>query len=68
MEVWIITGGYQSSDQYGPLIFSKKPSEDLLERIAFCWDGDEEERDGPGDFGSYVYLNVYKITVDDFIE
>jgi hypothetical protein len=63
MKIWIVTGDSESSDHYGPLAFSKKPSKKQLKKIAHGWDGTEEE-DGPGYYGSYVYLTVKNIEVD----
>jgi hypothetical protein len=56
-------GESESGDSYGPFVFSTKPTEDLLKRIAHYCDGGEEE-DGPGDFGSYVFLGVTSCLVD----
>jgi hypothetical protein len=63
MKIWVVTGDSESSDHYGPFVFSKKPSKELLKKIAFDCDGDDEE-DGPGNYGSYVYLTVEKIEID----
>ena len=57
--VWIVTGHSESGDDFGPLVFWDKPTESELEEIAYDWDG-TDERDGPGDYGSYVFLTVSK--------
>jgi hypothetical protein len=64
MKMWIVTGSSESGDNYGPLAFSKNPSKKMLSTIAFCWDGNPEEKQGPGFDGSYVYLKVYGVIVD----
>jgi len=61
--VWVVSGDSESSDHYGPLVFSDEPSEETYKEIAHSWDGDEDE-DGCGDFGSYVYLQVDEVEVD----
>jgi len=61
--IWILTAHSESGDDFGPLAFSKKPTEAKLKKIAFDWDGEETE-DGPGDYGSYVYLDLSEVEVD----
>jgi len=61
-KVWIVTGKSESGDSYGPLAYDKKPSKAVLKRLAFSWDAGEGS-DGPGDFGSYVYLDVTQVEV-----
>lgn len=63
MKVFVLTGHSESGDDYGPLVFSLKPKKKQLREIAHDWDGDENE-DGPGNFGSYVYLSLYAVKVD----
>jgi hypothetical protein len=63
MKIWIVTGESESSDHYGPLAFSKKPSKSKLSELAHSWDGDEEKQ-GTGLDGSYVYIDVSCIVVD----
>lgn len=55
--VWIVTGHSESGDDYGPVAFSYKPSDIELEDLACLWDGKDNE-EGPGDYGSFVYLTV----------
>ena len=33
MKLWVVTGESESSDHYGPLVFSKKPSEERLKKL-----------------------------------
>ncbi len=63
-EVYVVWGNSESGDNYGPFVFSKKPSKSTMKQIALDCDS-TEELDGPGDFGSYVYLRCEKVTVDE---
>ena len=63
MKIWIVTGESESTDHYGPLAFSKKPTKSQLSKIAHDWDGDEEKQ-GSGFDGSYVDLDVSCVVVD----
>ena len=60
--VWVVLGASESGDDYGPVIFWDKPSEEKLKEMAHDWDGCAEE-DGPGNYGSYVYLAVDKVRI-----
>jgi hypothetical protein len=62
-KVWVLSGVSESSDHFGPLVFAEKPSEERQKQIAFSWDGNEDE-DGPGDFGSYVYLELEEAVIE----
>jgi len=61
--IWIVTGKSESGDDYGPFSYKHKPTDDQLRELCHMVDGDENE-DGPGDYGSYVHLNVKETTVD----
>ena len=61
--VWVLTGHSESGDDFGPLVFAKKPTEREQKEIAFSWDGDEG-RDGLGDYGSYVSLTLSEVEVE----
>ena len=63
MKVWVVTGESESSDHYGPFVLSKEPTEAKLREICENCDW-SEDGDGPGDFGSYTYLNVTECIVD----
>ena len=63
-KVFVVTGHSESGDDYGPEVFTKKPSKSQLKKLAHDWDGDEDE-DGPGHYGSYVYLEVSERDVKD---
>lgn len=52
---WVVTGRSESSDFYGPFIFKKKPTDAQLKKICELDAGDW---DGPGKFGSYIYLTL----------
>jgi hypothetical protein len=64
-KVVVVTGRSESGDDYGPWVFDKRPSEKFMEAFLreyspceFLDDEDYEnyEDEGPGDFGSTVYL------------
>lgn len=63
MKVWVVTGDSESGDDYGPFVFSKKPSKEKLRKLCeeHC---DWGEGDGPGNFGSYTYLTTTACEVD----
>lgn len=66
-EVCVVTGHSESGDDYGPWVFTKRPSEEymkafLKEYAAGDWDDDE---DGPGEFGSYVHLRYHTCSIDE---
>lgn len=46
-----------------PMYTAKKPGKKLLKSLALEWDS-TEELDGPGDYGSYVYLSVAEVEVE----
>jgi hypothetical protein len=62
--VFVVTGHSESGDDYGPVVFTKEPSDAKLKELAHSWDGDEDE-DGCGDFGSWVYLSVSETEVEE---
>jgi len=58
--IWIVTAHSESGDDYGPKRYNHKPTEeDLREFIKAT--GEELDCDGPGDFDSYVHLEVNKV-------
>ena len=61
--VYVVRGRSESADEYGSLVFSKKPSEKKLKELCFSWDGDLEDPTGNGDYGSYVSITVEKVIV-----
>lgn len=62
-KVWVITADSESGDDYGPYLFSKKPSKKDEEEIVKLLD--YEDGNGPGDYGSFVYLKVDECLIDD---
>jgi hypothetical protein len=60
--VWVIGGTSESGDHFTPLVFKRKPNKKKLSEIAHSWDGDENF-EGCGDYGSYVYLKIDKVEV-----
>lgn len=67
MNICIITAESESGDHYGPFAFSKKPNKKTLEQLAFSLDGNED-KDGPGDYGSYVTLRIENVEVDEMLK
>ena len=65
MKVWTVCGKSESGDDYGPYVLDFEPDEFTKSRIAHEWDGwwDEGEPEGPGSYGSYVYLEVEETEV-----
>lgn len=61
--VWVVTGTSESGDDYGPEIYKFEPTDDVLRALVFEWDGDAESPNGPGDYGSYVYLDTQRLRV-----
>ncbi len=56
---WIITGKSESGDEGYPKVFTAEPTEkDLKKYISNM--GEKINRNGPGHFGSYVYLKVWE--------
>lgn len=64
MKVWVVTGHSESGDDYGPYVYNKKPGKKLLKSLVLDWDS-TDELDGPGDYGSYVFLKVDEADVED---
>ena len=54
--VFVVTGKSESGDSYGPYVYKTKPSDKVLKELVKGLD--YGEGDGPGDYGSYVYLSV----------
>lgn len=72
--MYIVTGESESGDNYGPELFAEKPTDEQLSKWAHERDGwhtagfdslqemIDAEEDGPGDYGSYVYVTVVERT------
>lgn len=63
VKVWAVLADSESSDHYGPFLYHKKPTEEQLETLAK--ELDYGDGNGPGDFGSYVYLDVKEVSFED---
>lgn len=57
MKIWVITGHSESGDDLEPVLYLNEPTEEEKKELALEFDSDED-LDGPGDYGSYVYLKV----------
>ena len=61
---YVVTCKSESGDSYGPYLFATEPTDEKLE--AFFREEcpcEFEEGDGPGDWGSYLYVHVNKVEV-----
>jgi hypothetical protein len=65
MNVWVTWAHSESGDDYGPCVLAKKPTKKKLE--AFWREyapGDfSDENDGPGNWGSWLYVSLEERTV-----
>jgi hypothetical protein len=60
MKVYVLTALSESGDYYGPFVFDKEPTEAIQRKIIEEEIGEELDVDGPGDFDSYVYLEIHQ--------
>lgn len=63
VKVWAVLADSESSDRYGPFLYHKKPTNEQLEKLAK--ELDYGDGDGPGAYGSYVYLTVKEVEFED---
>lgn len=62
--VYVLTAESESDDHYGPYVLAKKPTDKELElfwRERGDW-GDEDD-EGPGDWGSWMYTRCEEVEV-----
>ncbi len=59
--IWIIRAKSESGDSYGMRKYDHEPTEADKRDYILTVTPEEINMDGPGDFGSYVYLTVEKI-------
>jgi hypothetical protein len=59
--IYIVTGKSESGDDYGPKKYDHKPTKKELRSFISEETPEELDCDGPGDFGSYVYLEVTEL-------
>lgn len=57
-KIWIVRGKSESGDSYGPKRYNYEPTEEDLRNFIKNETDEELDCDGPGDFDSYVYLEV----------
>lgn len=57
-KLWFITATSESGDDYGPKAYRSKPTQEEMRDFIKNETPEELDCDGPGDFGSYVYLEV----------
>lgn len=60
---YVVTGKSESSDIMTPAVFSKKPTDEQLKKCIESM-GESINEDGPGDFGSWVFLKIYEVKED----
>lgn len=60
-EKWQVYGCSESGDRYDTVIYNRKPTTDDLRNYILNETPEEIDIGGPGEFGSYVYLNVKKL-------
>ncbi len=62
MKVWVVTVMNTLGDDYPPFLFFERPSNHQLENLVrdpnVIASSDGAHDDGPGDFGSYIYLGI----------
>ena len=56
-KIWYIDATSESGDKAGPFFFNHPPTEDEQIEVIESM-GENINEDGPGDFGSYVYLTI----------
>lgn len=67
--VYVSTAKSESGDDYGAMVFAKKPTDKAHEAIwrEICPqefpDNDDPENRGPGNWGSYLYVRLEKAKV-----
>jgi len=55
--VWTISFVSESSDDYGPYLFDREPTEEELRAFVKTFGDDApKDADGPGIFGSYLHV------------
>ena len=59
--IYLVIGESESGDSYHHIL-DHKPTTKERSKIAHGWDGDEE-KEGPGEDGSYLYLEIKKLEV-----
>ena len=59
--IWIITAHSESGDDYGPKRYNHEPTEDDKRNFILKETPEEINCDGPGDFDSYVYLEINEV-------
>lgn len=63
-KLWVITGNSESSDSVGPFVLDHEPNkEEQIKAIKSI--GEDIGQDGPGLYGSYVYLRVSKVEMNN---
>lgn len=59
--IWIISGYSESGDDYGPKRYDHEPTKQDMKDFIANETPEELDIGGPGDFNSYVHLDVTKL-------
>lgn len=59
--IWIVRGHSESGDDYGPKRYDHNPTQEELRDFIKNETPEELDCDGPGDFDSYVHLEVEQL-------
>lgn len=62
--VWVVMGHSESQDEYGPKVYEHKPTKEELKEFIVKDTDESINNDGPGNFGSYVYLKTKKVVLN----
>jgi hypothetical protein len=60
-DIWIMWGDSESGDHYKKVKYDHEPTDEDKKNYIKKYTPEDMDIDGPGDFGSYVYLEVEKI-------
>lgn len=64
MIVFVISVNTESGDHYGPYVVKNKPSRKVLkEWLKKSFPSEFEDEDGPGNFGSCLFVKVSEVNV-----
>jgi hypothetical protein len=62
-QVWVMVGDSESGDHYDPKVFNYRPRD--ADKKKYILDNDGEINiGGPGEFGSYVFLEITKTDLE----
>lgn len=64
-KIFLLWADSESCDHYGPWVFDKKLTSKQIEKFLRkeCEQEFTEDNDGPGDFGSYLYIQTLETEI-----